>query len=147
MIYETITSRTIEDGIATRYTQTKGLRMTRYIMPDGGYGTPDHVYYSTGDIVAAISETKRRYYPFGKYEDYFIDKSKVDRLLEYIFSTPLILVGFDDVIACVRPDLVRNVRTSIGGRMDRNDPNDQDVLYHYKWSDFEIVCEARQSCC
>lgn len=148
MIYETPESRAIEDAIAAGFARVRGYAWMRYVTADDLYGTPDHMYTLNGQI-KKVSETKRRYNDFGIYTDYFIDKSKVDRLLEAALYDPnvssiwfpIILVGFNDVIAHISPAVTPAYRTSVGGRKDRNDPNDQDMLYHFKWSVFTIVCE------
>ena len=142
MIYETPASRIAEDEIADVFAKTCNVEKRRYldlVTPDHSYSRPDR-YNTFHDI--GCSETKKRHINFGQYEDFYIDLSKVERLMAFPLRS-IILVGFNDVIAYVDPKKTPHYKETISGRTDRNDPFDIDLVCHYKWSDFIIVKDLR----
>jgi len=136
-IYETPESIKIEDSVAEKFAEHYEYSWVRH---NEELVTPDHVYYVDSCMVGA-SETKRRYNKFGLYDDYFIDKQKVERLIEYGEGHSIkviILIGFDDKIAYLNPK-TPIIKESTGGRRNRNPRR----LVHYRWDDFKIVMEEQ----
>lgn len=76
------------------------------------------------------AEVKCRWNPSHRYETFMIDKEKIEAVVERAVATnskARLIIRFTDALGVI--DLLAcEYTTTIGGRTDRNDPNDQDVV-------------------
>jgi len=97
-------------------------------------------YATTGDLLLgkdgmlrAICEVKRRYNPLDKYETYIVSRSKLERIsamASALNTKGLLVVQFDDVLAWHDATDALAYSSIWGGRYDREDPNDLELMVH-----------------
>jgi hypothetical protein len=71
-----------------------------------------------------------------------ISKHKIDTLIataESLKIMPILAVKWTDAQGWIDLTKVAPIRTEVGGRIDRNDPKDQEQVYHYPISRFVDV--------
>lgn len=86
-------------------------------------------------LVTAIIEIKVRTNKRHTYRTYMVDQSKwetVRRMARVMCVPGLIVVGFTDDVCWIDTSQLAGVEIELGGRNDRNDPNDIDWLYHVR---------------
>lgn len=94
-------------------------------------------------VVRAICELKCRSNTHDKYPTYMISKMKIERgrMMAKEREVPAILfVHFEDDIMFLDMSEVPD-HTSIGGRSDRNDPLDTELVNHYRIDQLTTIYE------
>ena len=100
----------------------------------------DYAAVRSKEVVAFV-EMKNRTNSFGKYDTYMISMTKLvhARSINQATSLPCILaVRWTDLIGWVRLDNV-TTQVTMGGRFDRNDPQDIEPVCHISMKDFIII--------
>ena len=97
----------------------------------------------TSDIMGYV-EVKRRSHAHGRYRQYMITQSKYFRardVLAYTGRPTFLLVSFVDAILITCLSDLRPAQFSLrmGGRTDRDDPNDLDPCIFFDISLFQLV--------
>lgn len=97
-----------------------------------------------GKLVGLI-EVKVRKNKIGAYQTYMIAASKLTTMLqlENMMGVPAILaVGWSDAIGWASPRSVADL--TVGGRSDRNDRRDQELVAHIPTEKFRLIEAVRQ---
>ena len=134
MIYETRADKAREDKIAAAFAFFLSCDWAR---EPGAYPCPEHKFFHPNGPI--YSETKRRFNPFGYFDDFYIDKVKVEKTLRKSPERGILLIGFNDVFAIVRLAKHKPFKESFNGRRDRGDQYDIDKVVHFRWDAFEVV--------
>ena len=130
-IYETEKDRQAEREIARRFGQTFRYQVSKR-------GKYDHFDFDAlvGSEVVGHFECKRRYNPMNRYNDFAISMIKVEAARAKT-KPCAIVVQWDDCIGWVRPEQI--AYTKMGGRSDRGDPADQELMAHFRFDDFKMI--------
>ena len=136
-IYETKLNRSNEDNfrweIATRW------QCVISSLPP--LSAADSIAFNFG-CATALLEIKCRTCQRNAYKTYIISKHKIDTLIataESLKIMPILAVKWTDAQGWIDLTKVAPIRTEVGGRIDRNDPKDQEQVYHYPISRFVDV--------
>ncbi len=126
--YETEKDRAAELEIADCFGQRYGYQVVKR-------GVFDHYDFDAlkGSGVVGHFECKRRYNPMSRYADFLISMIKVNAAKTKTLPC-VIVVQWDDCIGWVRPERV--AYTKMGGRSDRDDPADRELMAHFRLDDF-----------
>jgi hypothetical protein len=133
-LYENDASRTAEQRIAQIVSdkwKCSLIKLPRsYVL--------DYVAERNGKLTCWV-EIKQRNFKFGEYVDYTISLHKYMDMLTYVEKTglpALLVVEFSDGLIywhlATRPCVV-----GIGGRTDRNDPQDVEPVARIAWAEFK----------
>ena len=131
--YETQTDLANESRVMQAIADKYGLQLRkcpeRYRM--------DAVFLTGGDIYCLVA-FKRRNLASTTYPTFFISLSKAMAAAEIRDQTGIpvyLVVEWTDMIG--RIDVRAYSKVTIGGRKDRDDPNDYDLVAHYDIKNFE----------
>jgi len=136
-LYETAEDRLEEDGVSDQLQAAWDLDVWSFAPT------------STGDLLLgkdgklrAICEVKRRYNALDKYETYIISRSKLEGLSAMaaaLNTKGLLAVQFDDVLVWHDATDALAYDTRWGGRYDREDRNDLELVVHIPIDKLKIV--------
>jgi|TARA_R110000744_G_scaffold93112_1_gene179927 hypothetical protein len=139
--YETVGDRLQEDNVSNQLRAAWNLDV--WSLPP--YTTTGDLLLGKDGMLRAICEVKRRYNPLNKYETYIISRSKLGRIsamAEALNTKGLLVVQFDDVLAWHDATDALAYETKSGGRYDREDPNDIELMVHIPIEKLRRIREA-----
>ena len=139
--YETVGDRLQEDNVSNQLRAAWNLDV--WSLPP--YTTTGDLLLGKDGMLRAICEVKRRYNPLNKYETYIISRSKLGRIsamAEALNTKGLLVVQFDDVLAWHDATDALAYETKSGGRYDREDPNDIELMVHIPIEKLRKIREA-----
>ena len=128
-LYETVEDRIQEDNVSDQLKATWGLDVWSF----PPYATTGDLLLGKDGMLRAICEVKRRYNPINKYETYIVSRSKLERISAMaaaLNTVGLLVVQFDDVLVWHGATGALTYNTIWGGRYDREDPNDLELMVH-----------------
>jgi len=127
--YETPEDRAQERSVGRHLSKAWGVDIWSF--------TP---HTTTGDLLLgrenelkAICEVKTRNNPIAQYETYIISRNKLERISQAAetFNTKgLLVVRFDDCLCWHDAQAALDYPTEVGGRYDRGDHNDIELMVH-----------------
>lgn len=90
-------------------------------------------------VVAGMVEVKTRSFPHKKYPTMMVNVGKVLYAKQFvdIGIKVVLLVGWTDAVGFI--SLTADSFAAMGGRNDRGDPNDEDVMIHFPIEDFTMI--------
>lgn len=137
-IYETQKDRDNANEVASLIGKMLGLD----VMDTSTTSPIDFELYREGNLWA-VMEVKCRNVRFGTYEDYRIDKSKIDKLHNMSLDrncTGIIAVKcLDKIGVSGTSNFIKHASAGEIVRLDRNDKNDADRAYCMPWDKFNKV--------
>lgn len=135
-IYETQADRGREALVARRMADAFGCSM-RKLQPRDAFDFAA----MRGDRIVGFVEIKVRANPMGQYSTYMISMTKL-ATAHAIFSatkTPCVLaVQWTDALGYIKMNGI-DVTLKMGGRSDRNDPQDTEPVCHIDISGFTLI--------
>jgi len=144
MLYETAEDRQVESSVARKLGDAWNVEVWSFVPQV----TTGDLLLGRDGVLKAICEVKRRYNPIGAYPTYIISRAKLERvalLARITKSKGLIVIQFDDALAWYNAEEALDYPSSIGGRYDRQDPNDVEQMTHIPIDDLNPVayCDRR----
>lgn len=137
-IWETVQDRTREQGVADFIADILGLRCV-----NTSTTSPIDFELYNHDSLHAVMEVKCRNIRWGQYDDFRVDKSKIDKvdlMAQDRYCAALIVVRCNDRIGITNaPNFIRHATQGVISRTDRNDRNDTDRAYCMPWDKFNRV--------
>ena len=128
-LYETIEDRLQEQSVSEKLKEAWNLDVWS-LAP---YATTGDLLLGKDGVLKAICEVKRRYNARDKYETYIISRSKLRRIsatAEALNTKGLLVVQFEDALVWHDATSSLVYETRWGGRYDREDPNDLELMVH-----------------
>ena len=127
--YETGDQRLVEHEVAEKLAYK--WHATQVAFPDGS--TVDRVLVRDGRVIGLV-EIKTRQTPVDKYPTYYASHQRLQRL-RYIAKAlrlpPVFVVQWSDACGWLNPAETKPVRIDVGGRVDRGDQFDVELVEHY----------------
>jgi len=137
-LYETAEDRLQEDGVSYKLQAAWGLDVWSF----SPHATAGDLLLGKDGMLRAICEVKRRYNELNKYETYIISRSKLEGLSAMaaaLNTKGLLAVQFDDVLAWHDATKALAYDTRWGGRYDRGDSNDLELMVHIPIDKLKII--------
>lgn len=131
-IYETDRNRIEEDEIAWCVCEAWNLNQ----VPAPKLHCYDRLFLKDNRVVC-VGEIKRREVRMDKYPNIILSKHKVDNILKECRKPAYFFVSFDDCLAYSQ--LRKGWRVNKGGRKDRNDSKDIELVYRIPIRDFNEI--------
>ena len=128
-LYETAEDRLQEDDVSDKLQSAWHLDVWSLPL----YATTGDLLLGKDGMLRAICEVKRRYNALDKYETYIISRSKLERISAMaaaLNTKGLLVVQFDDVLVWHDAASALAYEARWGGRYDREDPNDLEIMAH-----------------
>ena len=128
-LYETIEDRLQEQSVSGKLKEAWKVDVWSF----APYTTTGDLLLGRNGMLRAICEVKRRYNARDKYETYIISRSKLERISamsKSLNTKGLLVVQFDDVLVWHDATSALVYETRWGGRYDREDPNDLELMVH-----------------
>ena len=136
-IYETAHDRQRQHAAARVF----GQKLKAQMVATPPQTRHDYDAFREGRLVGQV-EVKCRTNPMSKYPTYAISADKVDALLA--LGRPVaIVVQWSDVLGWCR--LKDETHRTMGGRWDRGDPADREMVAHYPISVFRVLKSSRRT--
>ena len=128
-LYETVEDRLQEDNVSDQLKAAWNLDVWSF----PPYATTGDLLLGKDGMLRAICEVKRRHNLINRYETYIVSRSKLERISAMaaaLNTKGLLVVQFEDVLVWhdATSSLVYDTRW--GGRYDREDPKDLELMVH-----------------
>ena len=137
-LYETAEDRLQEDSVSDQLKASWGLDIWSF----PPCATTGDLLLGKDGMLRAICEVKRRYNSINKYETYIVSRSKLERVAAMaaaLNTKGLLVVQFDDVLVWHDAMGALTCDTRWGGRYDREDPNDLELMVHIRIDKLKLV--------
>lgn len=106
---------------------------------DYGILKPQRVNGHWYKVLVGMVEVKTRSFSYKKYPTLMVNVGKVLYARQWVDNgiKVVLLVGWTDAVGHI--SLTSDSFAALGGRKDRGDPNDEDVMMHFPIEDFTMI--------